>query len=242
MASATAPGLPAYPASTAASRALSLRRRVRRAFCADGICCGSACEGECRSCLESANGVADGQCLPIAKGTDPEAECADNGTTDCSKVTLCDGNGACVDSNVVCAPYTCLDVDECKTSCVVDADCLPTHRCDDGACVPRVSSCEGDIFVDPDGNEDDCAPYGCDPANPGCKTSCQSAEDCADGFVCDSGGQCVGAPSAAGDDGGDGCGCRTAGAARGRSALHLAALMLAVAAAARRRRAAGGQR
>ncbi|MEJ7735622.1 MAG: hypothetical protein WKG00_41345, partial [Polyangiaceae bacterium] len=75
-------------------------------FCADGICCAGPCEGECRSCLASANGVEDGQCLPIAAGTDPENECADDGTTHCASILLCDGTGACVTSNALCAPYT----------------------------------------------------------------------------------------------------------------------------------------
>jgi MYXO-CTERM domain-containing protein len=211
-------------------------------FCADGICCAGPCEGECRSCLGSANGVEDGQCLPIAAGTDPENECADDGTTSCASILLCDGNGACVTSNAVCAPYTCLDAEGCKESCLVDADCLPTHRCDDGACVLREPSCDGEVFVDADGNRDDCAPYSCDPASPSCKTSCQSAADCAPGFVCDGAGQCVAAPSAAASDGDDGCGCRTAGAPSSGALPGFAALALALAAARRRRRVVGASR
>ncbi|MEJ7731732.1 MAG: MYXO-CTERM sorting domain-containing protein, partial [Polyangiaceae bacterium] len=157
-------------------------------------------------------------------------------------ILLCDGNGACVTSNAVCAPYTCLDAEGCKESCLVDADCLPTHRCDDGACVPREPSCDGEVFVDADGNHDDCAPYSCDPASPSCKTSCQSAADCAPGFVCDGAGQCVAAPSGAEPAGDGGCGCRTAGAPSSAAVPSFAALALALAAARRRRRPAGTPR
>lgn len=52
-------------------------------FCVDGVCCETACDGACEAC----DGAVDGSCAPIARGADPDNECA----------LTCDGEGACQD-------------------------------------------------------------------------------------------------------------------------------------------------
>jgi hypothetical protein len=194
----------------------------------DGICCNAACGGVCESCLKLVNGAEEGKCLPVLLGTDPDHECPSTSDTDCSAISLCNGALACAPSASLCAPYVCRDDTACRIGCDDDADCVTTHRCDDGACVVREPGCQGSVAVTADGIEIECSPYLC-MADGTCRTTCGSAADCAEGFVCDGAGQCVtvAASDGAGDDG---CGCRLAGApaAPARQAAWLlgAALLL----------------
>jgi hypothetical protein len=55
------------------------------ANCVDGVCCNTACNALCQACSLAKNGSANGTCLSIPAGTDPDSECT--GT--------CDGAGAC---------------------------------------------------------------------------------------------------------------------------------------------------
>lgn len=57
-------------------------------FCADGVCCESACDGLCESCALPS---AAGSCEPIPAGTDPEDECAG--------ALVCDGARSCGDAS-----------------------------------------------------------------------------------------------------------------------------------------------
>lgn len=177
----------------------------------DGVCCDAQCNGVCESCLATANGSEDGKCLPVVRGTDPDHECPSDSEFDCGSIALCNGALACEPAVSLCAPYVCLDDTACRIGCDSDADCVDTHRCDDGACVPRVAGCEGSVAIAPDGTEVQCSPYLC-LADGSCRTSCGSAADCADGFVCDSAGQCVGLGEGGGEGDDGGCGCRVAGA------------------------------
>lgn len=56
--------------------------------CADGVCCDSACDAECESCV--VDGLA-GTCSPLAAATDPDGECG-QGT--------CDGARGCAGGEV----------------------------------------------------------------------------------------------------------------------------------------------
>ncbi|MBI4705417.1 MAG: hypothetical protein HY744_30305 [Deltaproteobacteria bacterium] len=57
------------------------------ASCADGVCCGSVCQGKCEACAAAKTGGADGTCGPVVPGTDPDAECPLGQS--------CKGAGAC---------------------------------------------------------------------------------------------------------------------------------------------------
>ena len=133
-------------------------------FCADGVCCGSACTEACRTCVGQGS---VGTCLPAELGTDPRTECPDQGIAGCgtsgacdgagacakypagavckaqgcSVSTLtsafrCDGNGSCVSTpGQSCAPFNCAAADgRCMTVCMADSDCVAPNSCINGSC------------------------------------------------------------------------------------------------------------
>ena len=57
-------------------------------FCADGVCCESACMGTCQACIAELTGGADGTCEPVMAGMDPDDECPGGD---------CDGTGQCTE-------------------------------------------------------------------------------------------------------------------------------------------------
>jgi hypothetical protein len=63
--------------------------------CVDGVCCDAECNGNCQACVEAKTGAANGTCAPITAGTDPDAECEDDGPGECGDDGTCDGAGAC---------------------------------------------------------------------------------------------------------------------------------------------------
>ena len=81
-------------------------------FCVDGVCCGTACDGECERC----DGSAPGTCAPVGDGMDPDDEC---GAITCQTEYIatgdvcsfredatdsaCDGAGACQGTSAACA-------------------------------------------------------------------------------------------------------------------------------------------
>lgn len=132
-------------------------------FCADGVCCATACDGVCESCDQAA---AVGTCTPHGPGTDPEADCAAKGdgsalcagvcdgqsgclfpaaettcgASSCTAGTVtaqvCDGAGSCVGAATDCGLYAC-NASACNTSCSTDTDCSNVAYCDAGACVAK---------------------------------------------------------------------------------------------------------
>jgi hypothetical protein len=195
----------------------SAGEQCRSSFCADGVCCESACAGACQAC------GADGRCSlvspsPVA-GREPcpggglcagrcdgqHSGCVFPGVdTVCRSAScalgvgysaaLCDGNGACGAPGAFdCAPYVC-GAATCLSSCSSDADCVSNSTCKNGICSGG-------------------------PPPPA--VTCTSASDCrsgycVDGFCCDracdgaceacniSGhiGSCTAAPTCGSGDGG----------------------------------------
>ena len=112
--------------------------------CADGVCCDTACDGECHSCrLSDSKGV----CTAIPDGEDDPDETCDDGVF-CNGEEHC-GNGACVSSGNPCNEgddNVCNDCSETTDSCIqpegtiCDAsaagDCRSSDKCNDsGECV-----------------------------------------------------------------------------------------------------------
>lgn len=56
-------------------------------FCADGVCCNSACSGVCQACTAAKTGGTTGTCSNILAGTDPDNECT--GTINCNSIGIC---------------------------------------------------------------------------------------------------------------------------------------------------------
>ena len=88
---------PAPPARRGAS--------ASAAFCAQGVCCTTACDGQpaCRARIVGSLGT----CRAIAAdGQDPTGKCTDQGAASCGTTGFCDGNGGCqlYAAGVQCAP------------------------------------------------------------------------------------------------------------------------------------------
>jgi hypothetical protein len=233
-------------------------------FCADGLCCDTACTGQCEACDGSGtegtckpvkgdprNGRAtcdgDGVCTGTCDGamTDlcnyPHSNitCDGDTTNTCSAgmetVNRCNGLGACVASPRACSPFTC-DADACKTACKSDDDCVDGIHCDaTGVCKPGLAlACKDGELQKVDGGAESCGAYRC--VSGACGTSCKTDDDCAGGASC-SAGKCH-----AGESGG--CGCELAGGQSGGAGAALAALASVLVARLRRRpsaRRAGGK-
>jgi len=61
-------------------------------FCVDGVCCESACTGDCLTC---AGADTNGSCIPADRGTNPRGKCLDSGAATCGSDGYCDGTGSC---------------------------------------------------------------------------------------------------------------------------------------------------
>ncbi len=132
-------------------------------FCADGVCCATACGGSCRSCALS---TSLGTCASVPLGaSDPHGVCLDQHATSCGTDGTCDGAGGChkyptgtecgaeacsagvytptstCDANgncrapdaVACAPYLCNGA-RCYTACGNDSACAAGKSCVQGSC------------------------------------------------------------------------------------------------------------
>jgi hypothetical protein len=165
-------------------------------FCANNVCCNSACNGPCVACNLPAR---LGTCWPTDPGVkDPNAICKDQGASSCGQngrcdgvggcqlyavgtqckaascsgthlntATTCDGLGTCRAPGLQdCAPFLCQQ-SACTGSCKVDADCSAGTGCVNGTCGPKL-------------NGQPCY------AGPECKSG-----QCVEGVCCDS--ACTGA-------------------------------------------------
>ncbi len=242
-------------------QACSLATECTSTFCVDGVCCGSACTERCAACDVSG---AEGTCSPVTgapHGTrqactaDPDcggacdgADTADCkytaagkpcGTAACSNgqatASQCSGSGVCQPlAATTCAPYKC-GASACNTTCQVASDCTTGYVCQNGECTPEGAICKDDFTVqEADNSLKDCNPYHCVGGT--CQTTCNTSDDCATGYICDSNGKCVASPGAASPDDGGGCGCVTAGRSPAGSGSGFAALGLMLLVALRRRR------
>lgn len=130
-------------------------------FCVDGVCCESACEGECNRC----NGAVPGTCAPAAAGTNPRNLCKADTQSPCGLDGTCDGAGACRLSpkGKVCAQPTCT-----QGMLTNAATCDGAGAC--GAPTTRA-----------------CAPYACNAQGNGCASICTPASGCAPAVSCVSG-------------------------------------------------------
>ncbi len=189
---------PGFPCETSAD--------CPNSFCIDGVCCDSACGGQCEAC----NGERLGLCSAIegsphgnrepCVGDEACAQCDGQNRVACSfpsgnscgngcegstlTVGSCDGNGACktLFSNN-CAPFKCNATElSCETKCAVDNDtCADSAQCntEKGICVSLPTECvDGRMLELSDGiTKVDCYPYGC--RNGACVETCKSVDDCA---------------------------------------------------------------
>ena len=181
--------------------------------CTDGVCCNTACDGQCEIC--DAEGSV-GACTPVTTPHD-RAACAGSGacagicdgnvgecsfpgeavtctdaSCDAAVLTLartCDGTGGCAaEKTQDCGTYGCDAAGgSCKTACSSDMDCASGAVCnpDTGQCAIAGASCKDASTLQlPDGSELSCAPYRCEAG--ACKAQCEDNADCAPEHECES--------------------------------------------------------
>ena len=133
-------------------------------FCAQGICCNSACKGACTACnLSGSTGI----CSAVRDGqSDPQGLCASTSSASCGTTgsckggacafwqsgqkckdgkcngtsatpsSTCDGKGNCTTpSDQACGNYTCdSSKSSCRSSCATDSDCVSPNTCVGNSC------------------------------------------------------------------------------------------------------------
>jgi len=238
-------------------------------FCVDGVCCDSACTGQCEACDVSPNegtcspamgaphGTrpackgAGGACDGVCDGVNASACVYPGSSTSCGTAcengnvtpSFCDGNGTCSASTAKsCSPYVC-GTDDCLTSCDTKADCASGYTCaSDKKCIPLGTTCSDDhTLSSPDGTSKDCSPFKCELDS--CKSSCQSIDDCVSPAVCRASDNTCAPPAAGGfSDDSAGCGCSVPGTDPSRPAGFFALALAALSLARRRRQKTRGRR
>ena len=203
------------------------------------------CEASSDPC--GADGFCDGEgaCRQYAKeGTSCGEESCDGASV---LAPQCDGSGVCETVSAKnCSPYVCDSATaDCKTRCSSNDDCESGAQCDPQTeqCSTSSSSCKDAFTVEaPDGTETSCRPYKCVAG--GCRESCDTGNDCANGYECKN-GKCFEVSEGA-DAGTEqestatlesekGCGCRAAGH-KGSTTGSVALLLMLAGGLIRRRR------
>lgn len=127
-------------------------------FCADGVCCTTACVGTCEACVAAKTSAAEGTCAPVTVNTDPDDECtAAAGTCDTG---LCSGAAACgrAQNGEVCRPAAgpCDAAETCtNNTCPADVLAPATTVCRPSggpcdlpeACSAGTAACPADAFA-----------------------------------------------------------------------------------------------
>jgi hypothetical protein len=118
-------------------------------FCVDGVCCESACGGGCRACSSALTGQADGRCVAIPAGMDPQNECTRDDPGSCGRDGTCDGAGGCrrYPDGTTCGSYCCNangNERRCQLACtggqcttqttMLTEDCDDNVQCTDDKC------------------------------------------------------------------------------------------------------------
>jgi hypothetical protein len=151
-------------AKKALGQACTGDKACQSGHCVDAVCCSSACTGTCLACSAAKKGGGEsGTCGAIAAGSDPDAECADQGASSCGLDGTCNGSGAC---------RTYATGSSCSAGSCAGSTLTRPHTCTGGACAA------------PSPSTVDCAPFACTAS--GCKTSCAGSSDCTTGYHCKS--------------------------------------------------------
>lgn len=149
--------------------ACSAANECASTFCADGVCCGSACGNTCFAC-NVAGSV--GSCIAVPVGQDPRNQCLAEAAATCGRAGGCNGSGQCRlhPAGTSCAAGSCTGTTE-----------TAARQCN-GANVCLTATTR------------DCSPYLCGPT--ACHTSCASSAQCQTGRPC-AGGRCASIPDLA---------------------------------------------
>ncbi len=170
-------------------------------FCADGVCCNSACTGQCESCSEVV-----GLCTAVKGKPRGSRPACSGSTSDPICGNQCDG-----DTRTSCRyPST-------STACGTGSYCS-------GSNLVSAKRCNGSGSCSLSGRTTSCSPYTCDPATLACKMSCATTADCASGLFCQGGACLPGTTTCDGSDvvapDGTRTSCSPYGCANGRCATR----------------------
>ncbi len=139
--------------------------------CVEGVCCNSACNTTCNSCLLANTGLATGTCGPVKSGLAHGSDCSVTASQTCGTTGTCNGAGACTrwPAGTMCAPATCSAGNTISTAALT---CNGSGSCSSG------------------GGSTACASYQCNPSTALCKSgACVStATDCSSTSFCSSTG------------------------------------------------------
>jgi hypothetical protein len=159
------PGFDAGTTKSVNGAACSSGTTCTSGSCVDGVCCESACTGQCEACAESGT---RGRCVAVTgdprgtrtvcagKGSTCGGTCDGSGRLACSypgtqkecvaasctggTATVrsgCDGHGACPTAQTVpCAPFMC-DGNNCAGGCSAASPCTAGNYCEAGRCNPK---------------------------------------------------------------------------------------------------------
>jgi hypothetical protein len=144
--------------------ACSAPAQCQSRFCVDGVCCVTACAGDCHACNVA---EMEGRCVPAAEGTDPRGLCPREEPATCRHDGACDGRGACRmhSASTECAPGACV-----------------------GATESAARFCDGAGTCRAPASNRSCSPNVCNGSS--CGTRCSSNGECQMGFSCNA-GACV---------------------------------------------------
>ncbi len=183
-------------------------------FCTDGVCCESACNGTCESCVAGEKG----RCSPIPDGQDPAVECTgevrpDAGTTtdpiDAGDLDAGDPDAADADGGDIDAGMP-VDVDASSVVNIPDGGIVSTDKTCAGTCngarackFPGKETSCGSKFCNTGSQQaasvcngkglcdlalDVCSAYAC--TGDACNKTCAANTDCLDTHFCNPQSQC----------------------------------------------------
>jgi hypothetical protein len=175
-------------------------------WCADHVCCDTACPGNCDACAASNDVATNGICTPLPAGSPGRCEgfVCDGVSHDCpswcTSEAVCAPGYAC--SSGVCTPRLpetdCTRDEDCRGAPCVDGVCCDA-QCTGGCQVctqERGATADGTCTTLAPGWPGACSPYLCQGEDT-CPTACGSDVHCVDGAHC-SDGQCYKAGCQAG--------------------------------------------
>ena len=148
-----------------AGRACRTTAECTSGFCVDGVCCNTACNGQCEACdnpdslgmCSPVRGMphggrracgGDGACAGTCDGTLRTACTFPNDQTQCgmpscasgreTQAATCDGRGTCSPARTRdCGLFACGPA-ACRTTCDTDVECVDGAFCREGMCVGRL--------------------------------------------------------------------------------------------------------
>jgi hypothetical protein len=140
-------------------------------FCVDGVCCNAPCAQGCQACSAAKKGGGkDGECGPVAAGSDPNNACAEEPAATCGQSGSCDGAGSCA----LRSKETLCKEPSCDQGVADDPSRILGGQCDGFGSCKTVELAKCGLFL-------------CDDAPAQCKASCAGDQDCADKAFCGNG-------------------------------------------------------